>query len=84
VSGGKNLKRALVARRTDTKASPIPDTTEKTHWQRRFTWLVQATLADPLVEEPMSPSEAGAWAKEIVAHEFVSAFPDEEVPAWML
>ena len=81
---GKRLKRTLAARRVETKMSPIPDTPKNTNWQRRFTWLVQVGLADPLAEESMTPEEAGKWAKEIVKNEFAQEFPDEEVPSWMV
>ena len=83
MSRGKNLRRTLAARRVETKSSPIPDTTDKSHWQRRFTWLVQIGLADPMSDELITPAQAGEDAKEIVRNEFSGKFPDEEIPSWM-
>ena len=79
----KNLKRTMAQRRLETRAAPIPVTDDKYTWQRRFTWLVQAQLADPLNDNPPSPQEAGEMAKEIIQREFKQTFPEAQLLSFM-
>ena len=77
------LKRVMAQRRLETRSAPIPRDNDQYLWQRRFTWLVQAQLADPLSEEPITPQEAGEMAKTIVQKEWSQTFPGEPIPKFM-
>jgi hypothetical protein len=57
---------------------PIPSTTSKTLWQRRFTYLSESEIA-----QGKMPSEAGKIAAEQTIKEFSAAFEDIEVPPWI-